>query len=66
MNRMNNNDCRLFARPENVKKGEFQICFGAQNLNEEQMSIIFQTKKCSPDNFKFIAMLIFHKMSTEK
>ena len=29
---------------ESVKKSEFQISFGASNLNEEQRSIILQTK----------------------
>ena len=29
---------------ESVKKAEFRICFGALYLNEEQRSIILQTK----------------------
>ena len=29
---------------EDVKKVEFQICFGAQNLDKEQMSVILGQK----------------------
>ena len=29
---------------ESLKKSEFQLCFGTWNLNEEQRSIILQTK----------------------
>ena len=29
---------------EDVKKAELQICYDAQNLNEEQESIILQTR----------------------
>ena len=50
---------------EDVKKSESLICFAARNVNEEDGSIILQTK-ISQDDFKSIATSSSHKTLAEK
>ena len=49
---------------EDVKETEFQTCFAARILRDEQRS--FCKQKLSADDFKSVATLSFHKIVSQK
>ena len=48
---------------EHSKNAEFQICFAAQNFNEEEVNH-FANTKMTPFYLKFMALLSLYKMLT--
>ena len=57
--------CFLVDGFEDVTKVEFKICFGVRSLNEEQRSIILQTKVFQMTS-NFFTTKSFHEILTTK